>query len=112
MVLLRTNTKVKTLSVGLYPLFKATHMLILRQQRQTFPRVLVIILTVLFYKHWLKMFGGKCSQQHRKEHFEKAEESLKQFDFFPPEAGDMKFSRFIAIDDKVKQTLRYRKRIL
>lgn len=108
MVLLRTNAEDYKLDCVLYYLFEKTHELILRQQRQTFPEVLIIILAVLFYKHWLQMFRKK---QDKISHKEIGKTSLERnFDLF--EQGlEEKWVRFIRCDDRILQTYLYKGKI-
>lgn len=105
MILLRTDPKDYKLDVVLYPLFDKTHELVLRQQRQTFPEILIIILAVLFYKHWLQM----CTRKEDKEmHTNKALTSLRKNFERMPEKVDKKFIGFIRrVDDRFYQTYRY-----
>lgn len=68
MVLLKTDPKNYPLDVVLYPLFQKAHEIILRKQYlcQPFPKTIRIILTVLFYKHWLQMFTWPSdTEKHR-----------------------------------------------
>lgn len=81
MILLLTTPQDYALDVVLYPLFNKTHELILRQQRQTLPEIIVIILAVLFYRHWIKMCTTK---EDTNRHNKKAMTSLqKNFDSDP-----------------------------
>lgn len=118
MILLRTNPKEKTNSPILFPLFEATHTLIQRREPQAYPKVLVIILTVLFYYHWLQMFGPPYYTLPRKKHEKvKREKNLmraqflgifeaslrsEQFEKFPDDAKLPKYSYLQAIDDKIR----------
>lgn len=97
LILLRTDPKDYKLCVVLYHLFEWTHQLILRQQRQTLPEVLVIILVVLFYKHWLQMFTATVD---KKLHTKMALTSLEKFGCLPRNF-DQKFNIFIRmVDDR------------
>lgn len=108
MVLLRTNAEDLKLACLLYYLFEKTHELILRQQPQTFPEVLIIILAVLFYKHWLQMFPKK---QDFKPHLLNGITSLeKNFEIFEQHLEE-KWVRFIRCDDKILQTYLYKGKI-
>lgn len=115
MVLLRTDAKNYPLDVVLHPLFHKAHELLLRQQesRRSFPQVLTIILTVLFYKHWLQMCTTpKDRFEHKRwaknainsNHFERFERLPKN------EMG--KFRGFFRIDDRIYQTYKYNNTIM
>lgn len=108
MVLLLTKPKQYELDVLLYPIFERTHEMILRQRDNSFPKFLVVILTVLFYKHWLQM----CTTNKDKEEFtKKALQSLKlNFGKYIPFQDEIpKKCEVITrgFDDKVKQFMHY-----
>lgn len=108
MVLLLTKPKQYELDFLLYPIFERTHELILRQRDNSFPKFLVVILTVLFYKHWLQMC---TTREDRKEFRKKAFHSLKlNFGKFIPFQDEIpKKCEVITrgFDDKVKQFMHY-----
>lgn len=111
MVLLRTDAKNYPLDVVLYPLFKKAHELLLRQQdsRRTFPKVLAIILTVLFYKHWLQMC---TTPKDRDKHTQWAKNAIiaNRFVRFEREGDSKKFSKFFRIDDRIFHAYIYNKK--
>lgn len=106
MVLLLTHTRNYPLDVVLYPLFDKTHELIQRSLSPSFPKILVIILAVLFYKHWLQM----CTTDVDVKTFtDKAKISLEKFGLLPFKNDIPKkyigLTRYV--DDKIKQYMYY-----
>lgn len=77
MVILRTNPRDFGLCVILFPLSREIHHSILRRRynQQPFPEILVFIITVLFYKHWLLMMTRRLDYV---EHKKLARTSLKE----------------------------------
>lgn len=101
MVILRTNPRDFGLCVILFPLSKEIHHSILRGRynQQQFPKILVFIITVLFYKHWLLMM---TRQLDIVEHKKLARTSLKK-NFGPiPQQTSSIYDGFIRrIDDRI-----------
>lgn len=100
MVLLKTTPDIYSLDVILYHLFNKTHELIIRQQKQpqTLPQVIVIILAVLFYKHWYEMFTTK---KDRRVHENKAWLSLKtNFGVLPDDVASELMVFVRSVDDR------------
>lgn len=109
MVLLRTDAKDYPLDVVLYPLFEKVHDLMLmceRHMRQIFPKILVFIITVLFYKHWQLMFTEK---EDRERHIKLAKLSICKYFQKMPENIEKKYEGFIRrIDDRIHQSAIYK----
>lgn len=107
LVLLRTDAMDYPLDVVLYHLFEKAHELMLHDQHlnQTFPRILVFIITVLFYKHWLLMFTEK---EDRERHIECAKLTIRKFQKLPNNI-EVKYKGFIRrIDDRILQCWLYK----
>lgn len=108
MVLLRTDAKDYPLDVVLYPLFEKAHELVLRgrHKRQSFPEILLFILTVLFYKHWQLMF---TEREDRRKHIGIAKLSITKYFQKMPENVEKKFEGFIRrVDDRIHHSSLYK----
>lgn len=101
MVILRTDVKNYPLDVLLYPLCKMIHARLLRETPSNFPRLIIIIVAVLFYKNWLRM----CTQSiDRKRHKYLGRNSLEMN--FPEKInsqlnGDCEYWK--RVDDRLRQ---------
>lgn len=108
MVLMRTDAKVLKLAVLLYPLFSKAHELMLRgrHKRQSFPEILLFILTVLFYKHWKLML---TTPEDRFKHHNDAKLSINKYFQKMPENVEKKFDGFIRrVDDRIHHSSLYK----
>lgn len=108
MVLLRTDAKDYPLDVVLYPLFEKAHELMLRgrHKRQSFPEILLFILTVLFYKHWQLMF---TEREDRRKHIGVARVSITKYFQKMPENVEKKYEGFIRrVDDRIHHSSLYK----
>lgn len=102
MVILRTDVQDYPLDVLLYPLCKMIHARLLRETPDNFPRIIIIIVAVLFYKNWLLM----CTQSiDRKRHRNLAKNSLEMN--FPEKIGQLNgdFECWKRVDDRIRQAI-------
>lgn len=111
MVLLRTSSKSYDLAVVLYPLFEKVHELISngRHKHINIPEILIFIITVLFYKHWLQMFTEK---DDKIKHYNFAKKSIiENFTEMPKVPSDLEstYEGFIRrIDDRFHPSRNYK----
>lgn len=105
MVLLKTDAKNYPLDVVLYKLFEKAHLVMLRNQysRLPFPRTLTIILTVLFYRHWMQMCTYERDLIKHKRYAKTAINSLFYFHLENLSETHVYFG-FLRIDDRFLQS--------
>ena len=111
MCLLRTDAKNYPLDVVLYPLFENAHqfMLVGRHKAENPPDVVIAIVTVLFYKHWLLMF---TQNDDRRRHITSARASITRFFTKMPKFIDNRYDGLIRrVDDRIHHATIYRTNI-
>lgn len=113
MVLLKTDPKNYPLDVVLYPLFQKAHEIVLRKQYlcQPFPKTIRIIVTVLFYKHWLQMCTRQSdTEKHRTFARNAINANFVCFERLDPESK-RQMDELLRINDRFYQAYLYKHKI-
>lgn len=109
MVLLKTDAKNYPLDVVLYPLFQKAHEIILRKQylSQPFPKTIRIVITLIFYKHWLQMCTRRIDIKKHTNFAENAiDANFTVFDRLDP-STQKKMTCFLRVSDRFYQAYLY-----